>query len=96
MSSDPSLNDVVRYAFAKSVSPSQETRQNIAERFPKGLADRFEQLLHDSCWPAEPWTQSASLQEAAKKVEPSLRNKYPELDDESVKAILNYACFSWK
>lgn len=96
MKSNPSLNDIVRYAFADSVSPSRETRQSIAEQFPKALADRFEQLLHDSCWPSEPWTQSASLTEAANKVEPGLRSKYPDLDDSSMSTILNYACYTWK
>ncbi len=96
MRQDATINDRIESAFSQSIWIAKETRASLKDEFPKFLITELDSILYDSCWPAEPWTTSASLPEAAAKVEPELRLKYPKLSDQSIGLILNYACFQWK
>ena len=90
------LNDVVQFAFAKSVWISKEHKKTIEDTFSNELVARLDSALHCSCWPPEPWTTAKSFKDAADKVIPVLKNKFPELNDDSIQLIMNYACYQWK
>ena len=96
MNREANINELIEAAFSKSVWVSKDTKANLARDYPKELMEQLDSILFDSCWPSDPWMTSDSLEEAAKKVEPTLKEKYPQLDDESMEKILNYACFQWK
>ena len=96
MPQEPSINDVIDYAFASSVYISREVQRDIESRFEPHLVSQLAGILKDSTWPAEPWTTASSLTEAAHLVELRIRAKYPQLNDASVSKVLNYACFQWK
>ncbi len=96
MSQKPSINDVIEFAFSRSVWISKETQADVESKFAPELVELLAAVLKDSTWPAEPWTTAKSLTEAATLVEPRLRKKYPQLSDASVSKVLNYACFQWK
>lgn len=96
VSHEAGINQLIEAAFSKSVWISQEMKSDIAREYPKELIEQLDSILFDSCWPSDPWMKSGSLEEAAKKVEPILKEKYPQLNDQSMQKILNYACFQWK
>jgi hypothetical protein len=93
---DTNINDLIQFALSERIWISREMRIQIKTQFPIQLVELLDTILHDSSWPAEPWTTSKSLTEAAQRVEPTLRKKYPELTDESISCVLNYACYEWK
>lgn len=93
---EANINELVRVAFSKSVWISNDTKADLARDYPEELMEQLDSILFDSCWPSDPWVTSESLEEAVKKVEPTLKEKYPQLDDQSMEKILDYACFQWK
>ena len=96
MNRDATINDLIHFALAERSWIPREIRSQIEIQFPKQLIELLDTILHDSGWPAEPWTTSESLPEAARKVEPTLRKKYPELTNENINRVLNHACYEWK
>tara|TARA_R110002073_G_scaffold271180_2_gene434526 strand:+ start:1973 stop:2263 length:291 start_codon:yes stop_codon:yes gene_type:complete len=90
------VNTVISFAFVDGVYMSREAHAEIETRFDRVLVKKFKSILDDSTSPSEVWTTASSFAEATRKVEPVLRKKYPELTDDSIFKILNYACFTWK
>jgi hypothetical protein len=96
MSKPGDINDLIRFAMSGPMWISQEMRKQIEARYPKPLVDLLYKIRADCDSPEEAWTESGSFEEAARKVEPGLRNKYPELSDESIRLLLSQAAFSWR
>lgn len=96
MSDTGDINELILFAMAGSMWISQDTRQEMERCYPSLLITQFDRIRAACDEPIEAWTMSTSSTEAARKVEPRLRRKYPELSDESIRLLLSHAAFSWR